>query len=228
MRQILQESVVPGRAQALGFGHAFAYTGTRDIFHEYRETTLGRDLDITGVDHDLLQRRPQGVQWPYPEGATADTPRLFTSGRFPTASGRIRFHVVETHTPAEERTAAYPLVLLTGWVKDQWHTRTRTGKVAKLNKSAPAPFLDIHPDDARALAVRDRQPVRVVSARGAFQAPARITEAIRPGSVFAPFHWGALWNPDAVANNATSDVFDPLSKEPELKFAAVRVEPLLP
>ncbi len=118
------------------------------------------------------------------------------------------------------------MVLLTGRVKDQWHTRTRTGKVPKLNKSEPAPFIEIHPDDARALGVRDGQRVRVASRRGTTILPARVTAGMRPGAVFAPFHWGALWGPDSVANTVTTEAFDLRSKQPELKFAAVNIQPV--
>ena len=140
--------------------------------------------------------------------------------------GRARFYVPQALAGADEVTPGYPLVLLTGRVKDQWHTRTRTGKVAKLNRSEPAPFLEVHADDARLLRLRDRQLVRVVSRRGSVDLRARLTTTIRPGTVFAPFHWGALWDERTVANRATSDAVDPRSKQPALKFAAVRLEPL--
>ncbi len=213
-------------AQALGYGAAFAHQDAEAVFREYRAFTRGRDLDISGLDYGVLRQQPEGVQWPFPAGAASGTARLYTDRVFPTPSGRARFHVVEPEEPAEAITPEYPLVLLTGRVKDQWHTRTRTGKVPKLNKSEPSSFLEIHPVDARALGIRDRQVVRVRSRRGAFQAPARVTEAIRPGAVFAPFHWGALWGAEGVVNTATSEAFDPRSKQPDLKYAAVRVEPL--
>jgi anaerobic selenocysteine-containing dehydrogenase len=211
-------------ADALGFGHAFDYTNAEQIFLEYRELTRGRDLDITGVDYRLL-RETGGVQWPCPDGSRRGTERLFSTGAFPTADGRARFHIPEYRPAADPITAEFPLVLTTGRVKDQWHTRTRTGKVPKLNKSVPAPFLEIHEQDARALGVRNGQPVRVRSRRGTVELPARTSKSIRPGTVFTPFHWGALWNERSVANLATSETFDPRSKEPELKFAAVCVEP---
>jgi anaerobic selenocysteine-containing dehydrogenase len=210
-------------ATALGYGDAFTYESAEEIFNEYRELTRGRDLDMTGMSYDLLRRTP-GVQWPYPEGATEGTTRLFTTADFPTPSGRARFHVPQWADAAELPDADYPLVLLTGRVKDQWHTRTRTGKVAKLNHSEPAPFLEIHPDDAHALGIRNGQRVRVASRRGAAELPARTTTNIRAGSVFAPFHWGALWGERSGANLATNEAFDRRSKQPELKYAAVRVE----
>lgn len=210
-------------ARALGHGDAFAYRCPEEIFLEYRELTRGRDLDITGVDYALL-RRTGGVQWPYPEGAGQGTVRLYTNGRFPTPDGRARFHIPAYRPPADAVTLEYPLMLLTGRVKDQWHTRTRTGKVAKLNKSVPGPYVEIHEQDARALRIRSGMLVRVCSRRGSFEAPARVTRDIRPGCVFAPFHWGALWHPRTAPNLVTIEAFDPRSKEPELKFTAVRVE----
>jgi anaerobic selenocysteine-containing dehydrogenase len=210
-------------ARALGFGAAFSYESAEAIFNEYRDLTRGRDLDITGLDYGLL-RATGGVQWPYPAGAGGGTVRLFSDGNFPTADGRARFIVPEYRAPADEVSADFPLVLLTGRVKDQWHTRTRTGTIAKLNKSVPAPYLEMHEQDARALGVRHGRMVRVRSRRGAVELPAHVGTSIRPGAVFTPFHWGALWNERSVANLATSEAFDPRSKEPELKFAAVRVE----
>lgn len=196
------------------------------IFDEYRELTRTRDLDITGVTYSLLRESSAGVQWPFPEGANTAPPRLFEDRRFGTPDGRARFHVPQHRAPDDELTDGYPLALLTGRVKDQWHTMTRTGKVRKLNRSERKPFLEIHPDDAAMLGVRDRQLVRVGSRRGSFEVAARVTKSIRQGTLFTPFHWGALWNRKAVANASTSDVVDARSKQPELKFAAVRLESL--
>ncbi len=215
-------------AQGLGFGAGFSYRSAEEIFNEYRELTRGRDLDITGISYTLL--RGGGVQWPCSEGAATPrgSERLYADGRFATADGRARFHAVAFRPPADALTADFPLALVTGRVKDQWHTRTRTGKVAKLNRSVPGPYLELHERDAGRLGVRDGARVRVTSRRGSLALPARVSSAIRPGVVFAPFHWGALWSKDSVANQVTSDALDPRSKEPELKFAAVRVEPLEP
>ena len=135
-------------------------------------------------------------------------------------------HVPQWTPPAEPLTDEYPYALISGRVKDQWHTMTRTGRSAKLMKSEREPFLEVNPADAIGLGVRNRQRVRITSRRGAFEAPVRITDAIRAGSLFAPFHWGALWAENGSANASANDAVDPRSKQPELKFAAVRVEPL--
>ncbi|MEX1021656.1 MAG: molybdopterin-dependent oxidoreductase, partial [Dehalococcoidia bacterium] len=210
-------------AHRLGYRDAFDYEGPEAIFEEYRALTRGRDLDITGVTYELLATRPGGVQWPYPAGAESGTQRLYTDGRFATPDGRARFLVPEHHPPADTVDLEYPLALITGRVKDQWHTMTRTGRVKKLLRSEPQPFVEIHPTDAARYSVREGDVVRVTSRRSSVELRARITEAIRPGAVFAPFHWGALHGRNTAANRATSEALDPQSKQPELKFAAVRL-----
>ncbi len=213
-------------ATALGYGEAFDYANTEEIWDEYRALTRGRDLDITGLSYEVLRQHPGGVQWPYPESATEARPRLFEDGDFPTPDGRAHFHVPAFEQPADPIDDEYPLVLLTGRAKDQWHTMTRTGLVPKLNRSESQSFLEIHPTDASMLDIEDRQLVRVRSRRGAFEVNARVTDSIRPGAVFAPFHWGAEWRRKGVTNLATSEAIDPRSKQPELKYAAVTVEPI--
>ncbi|MDE2966159.1 MAG: nitrate reductase [Chloroflexota bacterium] len=217
-------------AEALGFGDAFRYDGLEEIFHEYRELSRGRDMDITGISYPLLAQHRAGIQWPYPSTARSGPPpdgrRLFEDGRFHTADSRARMHVPRWTPPADAVNDEYPFALITGRIKDQWHTMTRTGRSAKLLKSEKQPFLEISSSDAIGLGIGDRDRVRIVSRRGAFESTARVNETIRAGSVFAPFHWGSLWSDDGPSNASASEAFDPRSKQPELKFAAVRVEPV--
>ena len=217
-------------AEALGYGDAFQYDGLEDIFYEYRDLSRGRDMDITGISYPLLAQHRAGIQWPYPSTARSGPPqdgrRLFEDGRFHTDDGRARMHVPQWTPPADTVNDEYPYALITGRVKDQWHTMTRTGRSAKLLKSEKQPFLEINPSDAIGLGIGDRDRVRIVSRRGAFESRARVSEAIRAGSVFAPFHWGSLWSDDGPSNASANEAVDPRSKQPELKFAAVRVEPV--
>ncbi|MDE2894397.1 MAG: nitrate reductase [Chloroflexota bacterium] len=217
-------------AEALGFGDAFRYDGLEEIFHEYRELSRGRDMDITGISYPLLAQHRAGIQWPYPTTARSGPPpegrRLFEDGRFQTPDGRAQMHVPQWMSPAEAVTDEYPFALITGRVKDQWHTMTRTGRSAKLLKSEKQPFLEINSSDAIGLGIGDRDRVRIVSRRGRFESTVRVSDAIRAGSVFAPFHWGSLWSDDGPPNASASDAVDPRSKQPELKFAAVRIEPV--
>lgn len=125
------------------------------------------------------------------------------------------------HRPAaEEVCAEYPLHFTTGRVLAQYQSGTQTRRVAALRRAAPDAFVELHPDLAGWLGIDDGEPVRVVSRRGEFCAPARFSTAIRPDTVFAPFHWGG----GARANSVTNDAVDPVSGMPEFKICAVRLE----
>ena len=111
-------------------------------------------------------------------------------------------------------------------MKNQWHMMSRTGRSEKLMKGLESgPFVEVHPEAAGEAGVEDGEPTRIVSSRGSFTALAVVTEDVEPGTVFAPFHWGDLWTGDGSLNNTTHDAACPTSKQPELKGAAVRLEP---
>ncbi len=196
--------------------------GPAAIFDEHRATTLGRDLDIGGLDYALLEREgPQ--QWPLPAGARTGRTRLYEDGVFPTASGRARFADVRHVEPAERADSRYPLLLNTGRLRDQWHGMSRTGTVAQLFGHTPRPALDVHPDDLAARALADGDLARVASRRGELVVAVRSSTEVRPGEVYLPMHWGSRFMRGAGANALTVAAFDPLSKQPELKLAAVEV-----
>ena len=145
---------------------------------------------------------------------------------FPTPDGRARFFARHHAALAESPDADFPLLLTTGRVSGQWHTRTKTGLVPQLNRLDPAPYLQIHPDDAAALGLRDGQRVEVRSRRGRAVAPLRLDDAISPGTVFMPMHWNELWGERASCNEVTTDTADPISKQPALKHCAVAIGPV--
>ncbi|WP_432588385.1 molybdopterin oxidoreductase family protein [Streptomyces sp. HD1123-B1] len=163
--------------------------------------------------------RPGGAG---PAGAVAShpgTPRLFLE-RFATADGRARF-VPVTHRPAaEEPDAEYPVLLTTGRVLSQYQSGAQTRRVAELNEAAPGPFVQLHPLLADRLGAAEGAPLAVVSRRGRTVAPARISRDIRPDTVFMPFHWAGPGR----ANTVTNPALDPVSRMPEFKVCAVRVE----
>ncbi|MFF9150838.1 molybdopterin-dependent oxidoreductase [Streptomyces sp. NPDC014846] len=160
-----------------------------------------------------------------PAGATVHpgTPRLFLD-RFATPDGRARFVAVAHRAAAEEPDGAYPLLLTTGRVVAQYQSGAQTRRVAELNAAAPGPFVELHPRLAARLGAAEGDRLAVVSRRGRAVAPARITTAIRPDTVFMPFHWPG----EGRANTLTNPALDPTSRMPEFKSCAVRVEVLGP
>jgi len=154
------------------------------------------------------------------------TERRYTDHHFPTESGKARFWARRPLETDEKPDPEFPLVLTTGRVLNQWHTRTKTGTVGQLNKLDPSPYVQIHPDDARELGVEDGQRVIVSSRRGKCYGAAKIDSAAPPGTVFMPIHWNELWASAASPNEAMTDQTDPISKEPALKCCAVSVHPV--
>ncbi|MFF0887662.1 molybdopterin oxidoreductase family protein [Streptomyces sp. NPDC003456] len=152
-------------------------------------------------------------------GVHPGTPRLFLE-RFATADGRARFVPVSHRPIAEEPDEEYPLLLTTGRVVAQYQSGAQTRRVAELNAAAPGPFVELHPRLAARLGTAEGDPVAVVSRRGRAVAPARITDTIRPDTVFMPFHWPG----EGRANTLTNPALDPTSRMPEFKACAVRLE----
>lgn len=147
------------------------------------------------------------------------TPRLFLD-RFATEDGRARFVPVTHRGAAEEPDAEYPVLLTTGRVLAQYQSGAQTRRVDELNSAAPGPFVELHPRLAARLEVGEGEPVSVVSRRGRAVAPARITSTIRSDTVFMPFHWPG----EGRANSLTNPALDPVSRMPEFKVCAVRLE----
>ena len=214
-------------AEELGFGHAFAWQSEAEVYAEFAACTAGRMCDVSGVSHERLMREGS-VQWPCPaEPGHAGTERLYADGGFPSADGRARFAPTPHSGPAEGTSRSRPLTLTTGRVADHWHTMTRTGKSQRLSAAAGEPVVDLHPDDGAEAGVRDGEQARITSARGEVVARARLDPTLPRGVAFTPFHWGALHAPAASGqtNAVTIPALDPDSRQPELKAAAVTVEP---
>ena len=205
----------------------FPYERAEHIFDEHRETTRGRDLDIGGLSYAILdQRGPQ--QWPFADGATSGRARLYTDGAYPTPSGRARFAATRHKPVAEAADARYPFRLNTGRLRDQWHAMSRTGTVAQLFGHVPEPVISLHPSDLARRGIADGDLLEVSSRRGTLVIAAKAGDDVRPGQAFIPMHWGGrfLGGRDSAGINAlTLSAFDPISKQPELKHAAVRIAP---
>jgi predicted molibdopterin-dependent oxidoreductase YjgC len=158
-----------------------------------------------------------------PDVAAPDTDARDARAVFATADGRATFHTPEFVPPAELPNRRYPLLLTTGRVRNQWHTMTRTGKSESLLKGAREPFLEIHPVDAVRRQIEEGDVVEIRSRRGRVWAKAHVTDKIREGACFMPFHWGRLAGQFSAVNNVTLAEVDPISQEPELKACAVEV-----
>ena len=153
--------------------------------------------------------------------------RLYTNGTFNTVDGRAVFAAFHSKGLAEPIDNEYPFVLTTGRLYEHWHTMTRTGRIPKIMKRQPNPWLEIHPKDAQRLGITEEQMVEIKSRRGMGRFKAKITKAIAPGTVFVPMHWGALWGENTEANALTHPEACPISLQPELKACAVKFNPLI-
>jgi ferredoxin-nitrate reductase len=210
-------------AQEMGF-HGFNYSSAAEIFEEHCRLTKGTNLDISGLSYAQLKSAGT-VQWPVPQQNHQGTPRLFTDNIFFTPSRKARFYPLDNPANLSEPvTNDFPLILTTGRIRDQWHTMTKTGKVNKLRQHIDKPFLEIHPYDALVRDIKEGDIVEIDNFRGSVRVAAKVTDDIKKGVVFLPMHWGKILQKDlARANNLTSDLVDPTSKEPDFKFAAVEV-----
>lgn len=202
------------------------WVGPEDAFEEWRRVSAGRLCDYSGIDYDRIEANG-GVQWPAPAGpagagvAPGGTPRLYADGRFGTDTGRAKLWCVTEAPIGEAVRPLFPLLLNTGRTVEHWHTRTKTGRVPVLEGLAPEAWVEVNPVDARSAGVDAGGWARLVSQRGAIdRIRVRVTETVRPGEVFVPFHFD-----EACANRLTINEFDPISREPNYKQCAVRLEP---
>lgn len=212
--------------RAMGWNDAFTYPDTAAIFDEHARLTAGTAIDVSGVTHARL-RNEGSVQWPCPGPDHPGTPRLFSGRRFYRDNGKAKLHGVLFDGPSERPTPEFPFILTTGRMRDQWHTMTRTGKVAGLNRHAPVPHVELHPSDAAALGVAEGDGVRIRNGRGEATAKAMVTASIKPGVVFMAMHWGKTFLAEqGRANLLTNDAADPRSKQPGFKYTTVALTPV--
>jgi anaerobic selenocysteine-containing dehydrogenase len=193
-----------------------------DAFEEWARVSAGRLCDYSAITYERIDR-VGGVQWPCTESTTGDagTPRLYEDGVVATPSGRIRLASVTPKPMMDAPRERFPFVLNTGRTVEHWHTRTKTGRVGILEHLAPTAWVEINPDDAHRMGVSTGDDVRIVSERGELpRVVVRVTATVRAGEVFVPFHYD-----ETCANRLTLNDFDPVSREPNYKQCAVRVEP---
>ncbi|WP_420040322.1 bifunctional nitrate reductase/sulfite reductase flavoprotein subunit alpha [Gordonia sp. MP11Mi] len=215
-------------ATRMGFADAFDYPDAAAVFDELsRFHNPKTGWDVRGADHERLRAGP--VQWPAAPGCSDRNPIRYRTDDglvFPTADGRARFLPRPYLPQAELPDDDYPVVLTTGRLPHQWHTMTKTGRVAKLNKLDPSSFVQLHPETADLHGVVDGERVTVASRRGSVTVPARVNTDIAPGCCFVPMHFNDAAGPDLSVNAVTSDAVDPDSLQPEFKACAVSLTPV--
>ena len=215
--------IVADVAQRMGFGEAFSYRSAADVFREHatlsafendgaRAFDLGALVELTDRDYETLE----AVQWPQ-SVLHGDPSRLLGDGRFFTANRKARFIAPDLPALAESTTVQFPLRLNTGRVRDQWHTMTRSGLSPTLAAHRPEPFVEVHPDAAEAHGLRHNGFARVSTAHGNCVLRVIVSDAQRPGSIFASIHWSDLTASSARVGDLVAPHTDPHSGQPEAK-----------
>lgn len=219
-------------AEAWGCGEMFrAWRTPEAVFQILKALSRGQPCDFSGIRDYAHIDAAGGIQWPWTEAEAAEMTndegratrhrRLFADGKFFTKDGRARFFFDAPRAMPELPDEAYPFLLLTGRGSSaQWHTGSRTDKSAVLRKLAPTRlYVEINPADAARLGIGAGQRVEVSSRRGSCEALAFVTATVQRGQVFLPMHFASV-------NRLTFPAFDPHSRQPSYKAAAVKLVPL--
>ncbi len=205
--------IIAELAAKMGYAKQFPWKSAEDIFNEMAKLTPS----YGGMSYARLEKN-MGLHWPCPTAEHPGTPILHKE-KFTHPDGIGVFHALEWKPPAEVPDAEYPFILTTGRCIWQWHTGTMTRRSEHLEVEEPTGWIEINPEDAKALGIKDKEMVRAVSRRGEVNVPARVTKGIMKGEVFMPFHYA-----ECPANRLTNNALDPIAKIPEFKACAVRVE----
>jgi len=206
-------------AGRLGAKDHFLYAMPEDIFRELAAASKGGSADYSGMTYDKIEKN-MGVFWPCPSWTHPGTPRLFEGGAFHHPDGKARFHGYEYRPPAEDIDSEYPIFFTSGRVVSQYLTGNQTRRIGPLVDQYPEPLCEMHPMLAARLVIQHGQLVKVITRRGEIIVPAQVVKTIRPDTVFVPYHWPGKKS----ANLLTNRALDPISKIPEYKVCACRVE----
>jgi formate dehydrogenase major subunit len=202
---------------ATAMGYPMKYRDTEEIWDEMR----GLCPNFAGATYKRLEEMGS-IQWPCPTEDHPGTPYLYKGNKFNTPSGKGRFFTTEWRPPKEGTDKEYPLVLCTVREVGHYSARTMTGNCAALQQMADEPgYVQMSEDDAKVLGIEDQELVWVKSRRGKVITRAMLTERVRKGAVYMTYHWWV-----GACNELTIDNLDPISKTPEYKYCAVRVEPI--
>jgi assimilatory nitrate reductase catalytic subunit len=206
-------------ARRLSSFELFPYQNAEDIFRELCVLSKGGIADYYGITYDRIERE-YGVFWPCPERDHPGTPRLYENGNFYLADGKAKFHAVDYRPPDEDVDEEYPIILTTGRVVSQFLSGTQTRRITPLVEQYPEPVVEIHPNLATSYGLETGDSVTVASRRNTVTLACRVVKSIRPDTVFIPYHWPGRQSANLVTNKA----LDPISKIPEFKVCAVRLQ----
>ncbi len=219
-------------AKRLGFGAAFDFRSAADVFREHAslsafENRGSRDFDIGAMSalSDEAFDTMTPLQWPVRSGDAGSQPRFFAEGEFFTGDRKARFVAPEIPALRSETSAARPLRLNTGRIRDQWHTMTRTGASPRLGQHLPEPFVEIHPDDAMRFGVRDGGFARVTTDYGRCILRVVVSARQQRGLLFAPIHWSGETASGARVGALVAPFTDPFSGQPENKATPAAIAP---
>ncbi|WP_062079172.1 molybdopterin oxidoreductase family protein [Demequina globuliformis] len=190
-----------------------------EVFAELARASAGGKADYSGITYERLDAGEE-LFWPVPGAGHAGTPRVLLD-RFPTPDGRATMIPVSHHDPADDVRPGAPLYLITGRVLQHYQSGAQTRRVDELNAAQPGPFVEMHPLLAERLGLAEGDIAALTTARAEGLAAVRLTEDIRPDTVFMPFHWSGVGS----ANRLTNDATDPISGMPEFKVTAVAIAP---
>ncbi|PJA95688.1 MAG: nitrate reductase catalytic subunit [Ignavibacteriales bacterium CG_4_9_14_3_um_filter_34_10] len=221
-------------AKRMGYAEGFQYLKTpEDVWNEYLKFTAGKDMDLSGATYDRLKKL-RGLRWPVPNTNHPGTWHRFTKEDpfFPKdkagdkrmyfyakPEGKAVIFARPNKGPEEPTSTEYPIALTTGRILEQWHTMTMTGQIPELLRANPNPYVEINPKDAQSWNIQNKDKVKVSTKRGSLVMNAKVIDRPRRGTVFIPWHW-----PESLTNILTNDAVDAVSKEPEYKVAACKIE----
>jgi assimilatory nitrate reductase catalytic subunit len=219
-------------AQRLGYGEAFSYRSVDEIFQEHTrlsgfENNGERAFDISGAEAASKEDfdRLEPFQWPL-RGGDAPTVRLFAEGGFFTKDRKARFVAISPPRVSASVSEAWPFVLNTGRIRDQWHTMTRTGLSPRLSTHIAEPFVEIHPDDAARFGLEQGTLAEVATSHGAAVLRVLVNRGQLPGTLFVPIHWSAENSSAGRIGALVQPATDPFSGQPEAKATPARIASL--
>lgn len=220
--------IIQDIAKALGRERGFTFDSSREMLDELRVASKGGIADYSGITYEKIERQG-GVFWPCPSDDHKGTERLFEpgswnpvakgAGEFYFPDGKARFNVAPYTPPTEDVDDEYPIILTTGRVVSQFLSGTQTRRIGPLVNQYPEPRIELHPQLAEKLGIKDGDLATAESRRGTITLQAHVVTTIRPDTIFIPYHWPGRKS----ANQLTISAQDPISKIPEYKVCAVRV-----